>query len=193
MKMNNFFINMFFTTVVLSLFLLPFISCGNLLNKNNPQTSSAFATALGISYTGDSGGSVETPAADGAGSDFGSIEKASDGIYKFNESTSGNVTSWISNNNGVNNSTATSTWNITVNSSCTLTVDFEVSSESNRDKFSLRVDNTAVLTNVSGNVSNTVSRALTAGVVHTVTATYTKDSSGSSGSDRVSLRFALSD
>lgn len=197
--------NKIFVTVVLLCVLFIFASCGYLFNQGNPEASSKFASVLGITYTGDSEENTPTGEGSGGGSSgdtssespeeisLGTIVKSSDGNYKFDKSVSDDGISWISNNNGIHNSTATSTWEITVNKSCVLTVDFEVSSESGGDKFSLKVDNTDVLKNVSGEVSNAITRTLTAGVVHTVEATYSKDGSTSLGSDRGSLRFTLSE
>lgn len=171
-------VNKFFTSVFLSFFLLVFISCGNMLNEKFPENAASLATDLGVTYTGSSSG---------GSSGSNRIEKYSDGTYKFNSSGS----YWISNNNGVHNSSATSTWKITVNGSCTLTIYYDVSSEQNYDKLNLSVDGTSVLSNISGTANSYVSRTLTSGQ-HTVIATYSKDGTQSSGDDRARVRFVIS-
>ncbi|MCR4714762.1 MAG: SUMF1/EgtB/PvdO family nonheme iron enzyme, partial [Treponemataceae bacterium] len=56
MKSNKWFVN-----GLLLFVLLCFISCGLLLNQENPENSSKLASALGIHYTGGSSTTTITP------------------------------------------------------------------------------------------------------------------------------------
>ena len=98
------------------------------------------------------------------------------------------VPSYTSNNNGVNSSTATSTFTITTGSTAgTLSFDYSVSSESNYDKLTIKVNDTTVVNAISGEQSNTYSISATANTTYTIIATYTKDSSRANGTDTATI------
>lgn len=90
---------------------------------------------------------------------------------------------WTSNNKGVKSSTATSTWKITVEKDTEYTIKYKVSSEGNYDKLTIKLDNITIANAISGAGSElTYKNTLTAGE-HTLTATYSKDSSGDKNND----------
>lgn len=114
-------------------------------------------------------------------------EESHSGTYYFTQ----NGTTWTSSNKGINSSTATSTWTVTVpkNFSVTsYTFAYEVSSESSYDKLTVTCDGITKVNAISGTKSGTVTMNLSEGT-HTITASYSKDSSDYSGSDtgRVTL------
>ena len=100
---------------------------------------------------------------------------------------SNNTTSdpgYISNNKGVDSSTATSTFTITTGSTAgTLSFDYSVSSESRYDKLTITVNGTTIANAISGEVSDTYSVSATTNTTYTIVATYTKDSSTNKGTD----------
>ena len=97
-------------------------------------------------------------------------------------------TGYTSNNKGVNSSTATSTFTITTGSTAgTLSFDYSVSSESNYDKLTIKVNDTIVVNGISGGNSNTYSISATANTTYTIIATYTKDRSGANGTDTATI------
>lgn len=104
--------------------------------------------------------------------------------YSF-ENESG-TNDWISNNNGYHGTTASTTWVIMLVSAAEVEIPYSVSSESNYDKFTLVLDGITVVDGESGSITNIVSETLPAGV-HTLTATYIKDSSQSSGDDKATV------
>ena len=90
---------------------------------------------------------------------------------------------WTSNNKGKQSSTATSTWTIILEEDTDVTLKYKVSSESGYDKFTLKLDSTTLANAISGAGSElTSTKTLTAGT-HTLTATYTKDSSADRNDD----------
>lgn len=101
------------------------------------------------------------------------------GTYSFIQ----NGNTWTSNNNGVNSSTATSTWTVNVTSDIEYTLKYKVSSETTYDKFTLKLDDTIIANAISGaGNEETYTVTLTSGT-HTLVATYTKDSSQNKNDD----------
>lgn len=103
---------------------------------------------------------------------------SSTGIYYFEQS--GNT--WTSNNEGRNNTSATTTWTITLSESAAISIPWTVSSESNYDKLTVTLDSSTKVSAVSGEQSGTITATFSAGT-HTLTATYSKDYSANAGSD----------
>lgn len=105
-----------------------------------------------------------------------SWENTSNDYYSFVEQFG---TTWTSNNQSISNSTAKSTWTIEVPSgvgSVSYSFDYSVSSESGYDKLTITLDGTTVVDGISGSVSGSKTTTLSEGT-HTLTATYSKDSS----------------
>ena len=104
---------------------------------------------------------------------------------------SNNTTSspgYLSNNQNVASSSATSTFTITTGSEAgTLSFDYTVSSESNYDKLTITVNGTTVANAISGERSKTYSVSATANTTYTIVATYTKDGSGNKGTDTATI------
>lgn len=91
---------------------------------------------------------------------------------------------WTSNNNGVNSSTATTTF--TAKNSIPISFDYSYSSEQNFDKFTLKVAGTTVENAVSGaTTEKSYSGELASG--QTIVLTYSKDSSGHVNDDKCTL------
>lgn len=106
---------------------------------------------------------------------------SSTGTYSFDKVAETN--NWTSNNAGINSSTASTTWTISlVYDVADYEIPYVVSSESGYDEFALTLDGSDILVDVSGEVENSYTVTLTAGE-HTLIATYSKDSSAESGSD----------
>ena len=99
-------------------------------------------------------------------------------IYYFEQ----NGDTWISNNQGQNNTSATTTWTVTLPESVNVSIPWSVSSESGYDKLTVTLDSNKMVNAVSGDKSGTIETTLSAGT-HTLKATYSKDSSGAYGSD----------
>lgn len=99
-------------------------------------------------------------------------------IYYFEQ----NGDTWISNNQGQNNTSATTTWTVTLLESVNVSIPWSVSSESGYDKLTVTLDSNKMVNAVSGDKSGTIETTLSAGT-HTLKATYSKDSSGAYGSD----------
>lgn len=99
-------------------------------------------------------------------------------IYYFEQ----NGDTWISNNQGQNNTSATTTWTVTLPESVNVSIPWSVSSESGYDKLTVTLDSNKMVNAVSGGKSGTIETTLSAGT-HTLKATYSKDSSGAYGSD----------
>ena len=105
-----------------------------------------------------------------------------------NISNSTNIGGYISNNQGVNSSTATSTITITTGSEAgTLSFDYSISSESYSDKLTITVNGTTIANGISGEVSDTYSVSATANTIYTIVATYKKDGSGDRGADTATI------
>lgn len=110
----------------------------------------------------------------------------SNGTYKFLP-MDGKL---VSNNKGVANSTAESSWMAYFASSASFTLKYRVSSESNCDKLTITLDGSMIVNEISGNGSElTYSGTLSTGV-HTLYAKYTKDVSVNSNEDCAFLEFA---
>lgn len=106
---------------------------------------------------------------------------SSTGTYSFDKVAETN--NWTSNNAGINSSTASTTWTISlVYDVADYEIPYVVSSESGYDEFALTLDGSAILVDVSGEVENSYTVTLTAGE-HTLIATYSKDGSAENGSD----------
>ena len=168
------------------------------------KLSSGVTYTLTLSYSKDSSAS--------SGSDIGYIdnlviapnnssfsvsEDFSDTTYDSNLTVAGSDSyPWIvsngqfqSNNNGLHNSTSTSTIQFTPTVDATLSFDYGVSSESGYDKLTITLSNnsggsTTLVDAISGSSSGKKSDiVLTAGVTYTLTLSYSKDNTQSSGSD----------
>lgn len=87
-----------------------------------------------------------------------------------------------STNEGVDNSTSQTTITISVETACKFIFDYAVSSESDYDKLTIKVDGNTVVSNVSGSISNSRTTALSYGT-HTLTLQYVKDASEANGDD----------
>ena len=97
-------------------------------------------------------------------------------------------TGYLSNNQNVKSSTATSTFTITTGSTTgTLSFDYTVSSESGFDKLTITVNDTTIANAISGEQSKTYSVSATANTTYTIVVTYKKDSSGNRGADTASI------
>ncbi len=101
---------------------------------------------------------------------------------------------FVSNNQNQNSTTATSTIKFTPTQSGTMTFDWSVSSESNYDKFTVKLNDTVVtdtsnvsINAVSGTKSGKVSMSVTAGTLYTLVLTYSKDSSQSKNDDTAKI------
>lgn len=91
---------------------------------------------------------------------------------------------WESDCKGINSGKSTHTWNIeVVNSGVQLSFDWKVSSETNYDKLTIKLDGTAVVNAVSGEKSGNYLKDIAIGS-HVLVATYSKDSSVNSGEDK---------
>ena len=182
----------------------------NAISGTNTGKISSIKLSSGVTYTLTLSYSKDGSASNG--SDIGYIdnlviapntnsfsvsEDFSDTTYDSNLTVAGSGSyPWIvsngqfqSNNKGVNNSTSTSTIQFTPTSNAILSFDYGVSSESNYDKLTITLSNnsgssTTLVDAISGSSSGTKSDiALTAGFTYTLTLSYSKDSSRSSGSD----------
>ena len=91
---------------------------------------------------------------------------------------------WTSTNK-TSSSTSQNTYTFTAKKETTLSFDWMVSSEAKYDKLIVTLDGTNILEK-SGNLSGTYTNTISPGE-HTLVVKYTKDSSGSSGSDQASV------
>ena len=128
---------------------------------------------------------------------FSVNENFADTTYDSNLTVAGSGSyPWIvsngqfqSNNKGVNDSTSTSTIQFTPTSNAILSFDYGVSSESNYDKLTITLSrssgsSTTLVNAISGtNTGKKSSIKLSSGVTYTLTLSYSKDGSASSGSD----------
>ena len=101
---------------------------------------------------------------------------------------------FVSNNQNKDSTTATSTIKFTPAQSGTMTFDWSVSSESNYDKFTVKLNDTVVtdtsnvsINAVSGTKSGKVSMSVTSGTLYTLVLTYSKDSSQSRNDDTAKI------
>ena len=101
---------------------------------------------------------------------------------------------FVSNNQNKDSTTATSTIKFTPTQSGTMTFDWSVSSESNYDKFTVKLNDTVVtdtsnvsINAVSGTKSGKVSMSVTSGTLYTLVLTYSKDSSQSKNDDTAKI------
>lgn len=106
-------------------------------------------------------------------------ENTSNGDYAFVQ----DGTKWTSNNKGVKSTTATSTWTISLNEDKEYSFKYKVSSEDRYDKLTIKLDDEIIANAISGAGEEiTYTNTLTAGT-HTLTATYTKDTSTDKNDD----------
>ena len=98
------------------------------------------------------------------------------GTYYF----AGNGSTFTSNNKGVDNSSATSTWTAKYDMSA-VSFSYSVSSESNYDKLTIVVKGSTVASAISGTSNSTWSGSLSAG--DTISLTFIKDNGSASGND----------
>ena len=96
---------------------------------------------------------------------------------------------WTSTNGGTDNSSSQNSYRICAFAGCTFTFDWSVSSESNFDWLIVTLDGTQILKK-SGTANGTYTHEFTESGVYTFVAQYTKDSSGSSGSDQAKITNA---
>ena len=89
---------------------------------------------------------------------------------------------WTSNNHD-DNSISSNTWNIDVEAGDVLSIDYTVSSESNYDWLIVTINGTEVIT-ASGEQSSVYAQTINESGTVAVVASYSKDSSASSGEDR---------
>ena len=101
------------------------------------------------------------------------------GEYPFTQN--GNM--WTSSNKNIHNSTSRSVWNITLNEETKYTITYKVSSESQYDKFTLKLDDITIANAVSGKYGPSNRTITLSKGMHTLTAEYKKDSSGSQNDD----------
>ena len=101
---------------------------------------------------------------------------------------------FVSNNQNQNSTTATSTIKFTPTQSGTMTFDWSVASETNYDKFTVKLNDTVVtdtsnvsINAVSGTKSGKVSMSVTSGTLYTLVLTYSKDNSNSSNGDTAKI------
>ena len=98
------------------------------------------------------------------------------------------VSFYTSSNQGKNSTTSTSTFTFTTGSTAgNLSFDYSVSSESNYDKLTIKVNDTTVVNAISGEYSSTYTLALTVNTEYVITASYSKDSSSASGDDQATI------
>jgi len=109
-----------------------------------------------------------------------SWKNTSNGTYAFIQ----DGTKWTSNNKGINSSTATSTWTINLSKQTNYSFNYRVSSESKYDKLTITLDGSTVVNAISGNGTEQVYTTTLSAGAHTITATYSKDSSSSTNEDR---------
>lgn len=110
-------------------------------------------------------------------------ERTSTGNYQWTKSGD----TWTSGNYTKDNTSSISTWTIEVLEEVeNYTFKYTVSSESNYDKLSIVLDDVTICSAVSGEKSQTVTKTLTKGI-HTISATYSKDSSTSKYNDCATL------
>lgn len=100
-------------------------------------------------------------------------ENTSNGTYKFVQ----NGDRWIANNRGINSTTATSTWKVTVSEATTAYIGFRNATEST-DKLSATLNGKTILGATGGNMNKeeVITLNLAAGE-NTLVATYNKDGS----------------
>jgi len=96
---------------------------------------------------------------------------------------------WTSTNGGTNNSTSQNSYTVGVVAGCAFTFDWSVSSESNYDWLIITLDGTQILKK-SGTANGTYTHEFSESGVYTFVAQYTKDGSGSSGSDQAKITNA---
>ena len=101
------------------------------------------------------------------------------------------ITTYTSGNKGVNSSTSVATFKFTTSSAGLLTFDYSVSSESNYDKLTIKINNgstdTTLINAISGTSSGSKEYNLSTNTSYTLTVSYTKDSSSASGSDQATI------
>lgn len=101
------------------------------------------------------------------------------------------VTTYTSGNKGVNSSTSTATFKFTTSSAGVLTFDYSVSSETNFDKLTIKINNgstdTTLVNAISGTLNGSKEYNLVANTSYTLTASYTKDGSSAKGSDQATI------
>lgn len=148
---------------------------GDALKKSVSDGKAEVASAItekGVTTAADAG--FATMAAN-----VGKIEtchqwkNTANGSYKFVQ----NGDRWIANNRGVNSSTATSTWEVTVPADTTAYIGWRTDTES-PDKLSITLNGTTVLSSTGGiKASETVLTLNLVAGENTLIATYIKDSS----------------
>ena len=129
-----------------------------------------------------------------------SVESVSNNVFKgcsqlrnvimadWSGSTTNNATtlgSWTSTNT-TNNSTSSETFTFEAENGSTLSFNYSVSSEDEYDMFVITLDGTTIIEE-SGEESGTFTKTFTEDGSHTLVAIYTKDDSGSGGSDQASI------
>lgn len=113
---------------------------------------------------------------------FYTITKSNGANYEFVEASG----VYTSNNKGINSSTASTT--LIAGRSFDITITWTVSSETNWDKFTIRVNSTTQVNAVSGIQNGSFTVSLSAG--DTITFIYAKDSSGNSNDDCATFQIS---
>ena len=121
-------------------------------------------------------------------SEYFGWEPVSNDTYYFVQ----NGTKWTSNNWQIDNSSANTTWEVTLTNPIRYTFSYSVSSEPNFDKLLIYIDDSSIINNVTGQTSDSYTVTLTAGT-HILSAYYTKDSSGSNNDDQAVLTLPVVD
>lgn len=107
-------------------------------------------------------------------------ENTANGTYKFVQQGA----RWVANNRGVNSSTASSTWKVTLSKATNYNIGWRISTETNYDKLTITLNGVTIVNSASGVRTSEQYNSLTlqAGE-NTIVATYTKDGSNSSFGD----------
>ncbi len=98
---------------------------------------------------------------------------------------------WSSQNKGLDSTSATATWTLTIAEAGTLTVSYKVGSEQKYDKLTVEVNGNKVANEISGNGNWTeYAMEVASGQAVTVKATYSKDGSTGSNGDTAYIKFS---
>lgn len=101
-------------------------------------------------------------------------ENIANGTYKFVQQGA----RWVANNRGVNSSTASSTWKVTLSKATNYRIGWRTATETNYDKLTISVNGVVVVSAVSGiKTSEQYYNATLQAGENSIVATYTKDGS----------------
>lgn len=107
-------------------------------------------------------------------------------VVKVVEQKDQTLENWTSTNAGKSGSSDSHTWTFASDEGSVLSFDYMVSSESGYDYLTITLDGSEIV-KASGEKSSSYVKIFTSAGLHTLKATYSKDSSGNSGSDKASL------